>query len=267
MPVTGMLGHTLAVILVVIGLLSGALAVLREVQLMYAPAKAGERRVFWAWVRIAFIVAAVLLWWDEHSKVQQLSAATSQPTILVNTPPAVVNSPPQTAYIKAHDPGVVISSYLLGGNWAVSVECENTSQTVIAQDAVCRTALRVVKTRPNVFKQPVVDQSIEDEEYLKFRTEMDSTTPARRNYGPGEYGVSTVYSPTVNDKLDKDFRSGAKTILFLADFSWKDGTGEHHNEVCSWLQISPQMFTGPGTIAPNTQFVFHYCVGHNGVRR
>jgi hypothetical protein len=268
MAVTGILGHTWAIVLVVVGLLSGALALLREMQLMYFPPKAGERSVFWSWVRIAFIVAAVLLWWDEHSKVKQLSAAAPQPTIQVNTPPAVVNSPPQTAYMKAHDPQIVVGSYKLGGNWAVSVECENTSQTVIAQEAVCQDGLHVVKTTPNAFKQPVVDKSIQDEEYLKFRKEMDSAKPNRRNYGPGDNGVSTVFTPTINDKLDKQFRSGAKTILFLADFNWKDGTGEHHNEVCSWLQISPQMFSGPvGTIPPNTQFVWQYCLEHNGVRK
>ncbi len=266
MPVTGMLGHTLAVILLVVGLLSGTFAVLRELQVMYAPAKATEKRVFWAWVRIAFIVAAVLLWWDEHSKVKQLSSA-SKPTIQINTPPAVINSPPRTAYIKAHDPGVVLGSYKLGGNWAVSVECENTSPTVIAQEASCRDALRVVETIPNVFRQPVVEKSVEDGAYLNFRKEMDSTTPNRRNYGPGEYGVTTVFTPTIDNKLDKAFRHGKKTILYLADFSWKDEAGEHHNEVCGWLQLSPQMFSGPGILAPNNQFVFHYCNEHNGVRK
>jgi hypothetical protein len=263
MPVTGMLGHSLAVILVVVGLLSGTLSVLRELQIMYAPAKASERRTFWGWVRLAFVVAAILLWYDEHSKVKQLSSKPEQ-AIQVNVPPTP--APPQTAYMKAHDPGIVLSSYKLGGNWAVSVECENTSPTVIAQEAACRDGLRVVETKPNVFKQPIVDQSVEDEEYKTFRQEMDSTSPNRRNYGPGENGVTTVFTSVIDNKLDKAFRRGAKTLLLLADFSWKDGTGEHHNEVCSWLQISPQMFLGPGILAPSNQFVFHYCVGHNGVR-
>ena len=118
--------------------------------------------------------------------------------------------------MKAHDPGVVLGSYKLGGNWAVSVECENISPVVIAQDAACRDGLRVVKTKPNVFKQPVVDQSVENEEYLKFRQEMDSPSPNPRNFGPGEYGVTTVFSPTIDDNLDKAFRSGAKTILFFS---------------------------------------------------
>ena len=78
MVVNGMLGHTWAIILIVIGLLSGSLSGLRELQVMYAPAKATDKRVFWGWVRIAFVVAAVLLWWDEHSKVKQLPLDLNQ---------------------------------------------------------------------------------------------------------------------------------------------------------------------------------------------
>jgi len=266
MPVTGFLSHTWAIVAIVIGLLSGALSVLREFQVMYFPPKAESKRVFWGWVRIAFVAAAILLWLDEHSKVKQLYAA-SGPSIQITTPPAVINSPPQTAYMKGHDPAIVLGSYKLGGNWAVSVQCENTSPTVIAQDAICQDGLRVVKTVRNTFKEPIVDKSAEDAAYLDFRKILDAAAPHRRNYGPGENGLSTVYSQTIDVGLDEAFRKGAKTILFLADFSWKDGAGEHHNEVCSWLQMNPQMFSGPGALAPNNQFVFHYCVEHNGVRK
>lgn len=269
MPITGFLSHTWAVVVIVFGLLSGTISVLREVQLMYFPPKTTTRRTFWSWVRIAFVVAVVLLWLDERSKVNQLlsRSSTPVPNIQVTTPPPIINAPPQTAYIKAHDPSIVLGTYKLGGNWAVTGECENTSQTVTAEDAVCRYGLRVVTTKPNVFKQPIVDQSIEDKEYEKFQKELDSISPNRRNYGPQDYGVSTVFTPTIDAKLDEAFRRGAKTILFLADYDWKDGAGEHHNEVCSWLQISPQMFGGPGILVPNNQFVFHYCARHNGVRK
>ncbi len=73
MAVSGILNHTLAVVIVVVGLLSGALSVMRDLQEMYWPAQATRRRVFWGWVRIAFIIAAVMLWLDEHSKVTQLA--------------------------------------------------------------------------------------------------------------------------------------------------------------------------------------------------
>lgn len=78
MAIPGLLNHTIAILLIVVGLLSGALSVVREVQLMYLPAKAQEKRLFWAFVRIAFVVAAILLWADEREKVGQLSGLLKQ---------------------------------------------------------------------------------------------------------------------------------------------------------------------------------------------
>ena len=72
MPILGFLGSTMALVLIVVGLFSGVLAILREIQLMYRPASAGDKRLFWGFVRIAFIIAAALLWADEHEKVSQL---------------------------------------------------------------------------------------------------------------------------------------------------------------------------------------------------
>src|SRR5438105_15767297 len=69
MDVNGILPHLLAVIFIVVGLLSGVLSIVREIQQMYWPATAQSPRVFWAFVRIAFVLAAVILWLDEHSKV------------------------------------------------------------------------------------------------------------------------------------------------------------------------------------------------------
>jgi hypothetical protein len=231
---------------------------------MYAPAKASEKRVFWAWVRIAFIVAAVLLWWDEHSKVKQLSPKSEQP-IQINVPPSVVNSPPQTAYIASLDPMVVLGTYKIGGNWAVSEDCKNTSPSVVAQSVACVQGLRIAKTKPNVFKQPTVEQSIQDNLYLQFRKDIASTEPARKSYGPGESTLGTVFSPVIDDTLDLAFRTGSKTLLFLGEYTWKDGAGQHRNEACEWLQLAPQMFAGPGALAPNVQFVWQYCVEHNGL--
>ncbi len=236
---------------------------------MYVPAKANERRVFWAWVRIAFVVAIVLLWWDEHSKVKQLNAQLAvkpgQP-MQINVPPAVINSPPQTAYVASLDPMVVLGTYKIGGNWAVSNECKNTSTSVVAKDVACVQGLRIAKTERNVFKQPIVSQSVQDDLYLQFRKDIGSREPARKSYGPGEGTVGTVFSPAIDDKLDGALRRGSKTLLFLGEYSWKDGAGQHDNETCAWLQLAPQMFAGPGALAPNVQFVWQYCAKHNGLK-
>src|ERR1017187_441406 len=91
MPVAGFLNHTVAIVFLVVGLLSGVLAVVREVQLMYWPAKTTDKRAFWGFARIAFVIALILLWADEHSKVVQLAdQKPHQPTIQVNVPPTQV---------------------------------------------------------------------------------------------------------------------------------------------------------------------------------
>src|SRR5262249_14820130 len=70
---------TISYLLLVVALLSGPLAIAREIQLMYAPAKAEQKRAFWSLVRIAFVLAAVLLYFDEHSKVAQLTKELNPP--------------------------------------------------------------------------------------------------------------------------------------------------------------------------------------------
>ena len=57
---------------------------------MYAPPRTAQRQTFWAFVRIAFVVAAVLLWFDEHAKVVRLSSIDSQQPIKINVPPSQV---------------------------------------------------------------------------------------------------------------------------------------------------------------------------------
>lgn len=79
MPTNGFLGSTAALLFIIVGLLSGVLSVIREVQLMYLPPKATERKVFWGFVRIAFVISAVMLLANEHSKVSELSKRLEEP--------------------------------------------------------------------------------------------------------------------------------------------------------------------------------------------
>jgi hypothetical protein len=105
----GFLGHTWEIVLIVVGLLSGAISVLREVQLMYFPAKAEGKKLFWGFARIAFVIAAILLWSNEHDKVSQLAALKSEkPTF--NVPPAqvVVIPPSQPTSERSMDRGPAV---------------------------------------------------------------------------------------------------------------------------------------------------------------
>jgi hypothetical protein len=76
--VGGFLGSTAGVIVWIVVLLTGALAIVREVQIMYWPTALPPRRIFWSFVRIAFVIAAALLWSDEHQRVTQLLTAKSE---------------------------------------------------------------------------------------------------------------------------------------------------------------------------------------------
>jgi hypothetical protein len=94
MSITGFLGNAWAIFAIIIALLSGVLAVLREIQLMYVPAKANDKKTFWAFARIAFVLAAVLLYLDEQSKVKQLLAKQTPTPIQITVQPAQVVLPP-----------------------------------------------------------------------------------------------------------------------------------------------------------------------------
>lgn len=101
----GIFGSVFGLILLVVALLSGVVSVLRELQMMYLPAKAETSKVFWGWFRIVVFVALVLLWVDEHSKVVQFSPSVSFKFVNTN------------GYIIPPDPRLGD-----GHNWAVLVE-------------------------------------------------------------------------------------------------------------------------------------------------
>ena len=277
MAPSGILNQTFAIILVVVGLLSGSLSVLREIQLMYLPAKATDQRIFWAWVRIAFVIAAVLLWVDEHSKVGQLSTelstakAEKQPVQLnvppINVPPAQVVISPQMAYMSSNGSAIVASSYKIGGHVAVSSGCKNLSPSAVAENASCVVGLHLVDTELNPAKQPIVTEATEEKGYKEFQREIASVFMERKSYGPGEYGFKTVYSPEIDQRLDEALRNEVKTVLVLGEYVWSDGTGKHTNQYCVWLQNYPGLFNAPGTIATNAIITWHSCVNHNGLKK
>src|SRR5271157_5391479 len=187
--------------------------------------------------------------------------------VQVNMPAPVVNIPSQMAYMSSSDLGIVVSSYKIGGNLAVSGTCKNISPSVIAEDVGCVRALRLVPTKLNPINQPIVTEAVQEKQYREFEKTLATLPIGRKSYGPGESGFNTVFSPVIDQQLDADFRSGSKTVLFLADYSWKDATGKHTNEVCTWLQIYPGMFSGLGTLSPNVVVTWNNCAKHNGLRK
>lgn len=59
---------------------------------MYRPPVAGQKSVFWAFARIAFVISAVILWTDEHAKVVELSSQLKAKPSIINSPQ--INVPP-----------------------------------------------------------------------------------------------------------------------------------------------------------------------------
>jgi hypothetical protein len=176
-------------------------------------------------------------------------------------PPA---SSPQIANMSGLDPLVVLGTYKIGRNWGVSDDCKNTSLTVTAEHASCVQGLRVVDTARNVLKQPIVTPVIQDNFYQDFDKEIASIEPTRKNYTPGDSTLGTVFTPVIDKNLDRAFRKGDKTILFMGKYKWTDAGGSHSSEACLWLQLNPQMFSGPGALTLGTQFIWQYCAHHNG---
>jgi hypothetical protein len=202
---------------------------------------------------------------DRENQIQALRDKPAQ--VQVNVPPAIINFPPQMAYMSSSDLGVVLTSYKIGGNVAVNGTCKNISPTVIAEEAACVRGLRVVNTKLNPANQPIVTEAVQDKTYREFEKSLKTIAITRKSYGPGEAAFNTVYSPLVDQQLDSDLRSGSKTVLFLADYSWKDAVGKHTNRVCTWLQIYPGMFSGPGVLSPSAIITWNNCINHNGLQK
>ena len=196
-------------------------------------------------------------------EIQNLKA--NPPHVEVNVPTPVVNIPPEMAYIAAHDVGIVLDQYKIGGHLAVSGGCKNISPTTVAEKVGCAEGVRVVPTHPNALNQPIVTTDVEEREYKQFQRDISNRVD-QVTFGPGESNFVTVFSPKVDEALDDAFRAGTKTILFLASYDWVDGQGKHTNETCEWLQNYSGLFSGPGALAANPVITWHYCTNHNGLK-
>lgn len=202
---------------------------------------------------------------DKDREIQNLKDKPSQ--VQVNVPAPIVNISPQMAYMTSADIAVIRDTYKIGGKFAVSATCKNISQSIVAENVACVSKLVIADTTLNVYKQPVVAEAEQERAYRQFQKDFSSIKVTRRSYGPGESAFSTTFSPTIDEQLDAAFRSGSKTIVFLADYNWEDGAGKHSHEICGWLQLSPTIFSGRGAIVDNAAITWNNCTKHNGLRK
>src|SRR2546426_12650202 len=68
------------VLCLIVGLMSGALSLVRDFISLYRPEQtlSGKRRTFWALVRIAFVLSAFFAWFGEHRANQNLELQVTQ---------------------------------------------------------------------------------------------------------------------------------------------------------------------------------------------
>jgi hypothetical protein len=88
----------LRIVPIMVGLISGILSIFREVLLFTAPDKVQEKPLFWASVRIAFVLSLIAAWWIEHKRSSELTARLEEieramPEIKLKQPGAVYSEP------------------------------------------------------------------------------------------------------------------------------------------------------------------------------
>lgn len=205
------------------------------------------------YVGVFLLVSFFLAWREQYHEAQRVPVLQSQlegkdkeikqlkeqpAQVQVYVPPSVVNLPPQMAYMASTHIGLI--DYRIGNRIAVSSECKNLSQSIPAEDAACGlVGTYVVDVAWNEMKQPIVAVTVQDKIYSLFEKTVPKQLKlvlTRTTYGPGESKVSTGYSEEVLDQpLDDAFKSNKKTILFVAEYDWRDGLGRHINQLCTWL--------------------------------
>jgi hypothetical protein len=84
----------LRVVPIMVTFMSGILSILREFLLFTAPNKVQEKPLFWASVRIAFVLSAIGAWWIEHKTSSERAAQLEEierarPRITLKQPGAV----------------------------------------------------------------------------------------------------------------------------------------------------------------------------------
>lgn len=211
-------------------------------------------------ILLAFLFFACFqAWRDEYQKAEK---AGSPPTVQVNNQ---INVPAQGAFISSVDMG--LAAYKFGKQITLGISCKNLTQST-AENVSCVRGLFIVETRLNRFKQPIVPEATQDAIFNKFSEDIKSARNSNlKTLGPGEgrFGNAETLE-TLNKRLDREIRSGAKTLLFVAEYEWHDSTGEHINQSCAWLQSEPNVFAGPGKLISGSTEVWNRCAHHEGIK-
>jgi len=225
---------------------------------------------------ICLFFACFQAWRDQYEKgtVPQTTTIVNNipqqpaPQVQVNLPAPVVNLPPQAAYVSMDGLFLVPKYYRIGGYVAANNKFKNFSSQTVAEDAIVLSWMDIVDTVVGEINMPVVTEAEQERGYRSFeKGAKQARSGNKHSYGPGEGAMSTTLA-LVDEKMDAALRGGKKTPLLIVEYDWKDATGKHANQLCKWLQSTPEIFVGPGVMKPDlTQTTWSDCFHHNGLLR
>ena len=232
---------------------------------MYFPPKEKDQaKTFAAWVRVAFVVAFVLLWYNEHVKVNELSKQLDTkaniqvfvPPIAI-PPPQVVINPPTTGPQPTLNPKK--SSSLTGYLEVAKTDFPVPTLVDAGQSLPVNVGfiekggqpihdMAFTAWSPTVDFNVNVDDKIEKEaettvwktfnEVLeKYKQKRKRENIKGKDFGGSGMAWTTAYSAPLTDAQAKGIMSGSTRLYVTAWAEWKDSEGSPGKlQICQWLQ-------------------------------
>jgi hypothetical protein len=111
-----------------------------------------------------------------------------------------------------------------------------------------------------IYGESSPDKTWENKTFVKlrdgWRQSYRDNLAVLEDLPPGESRFKTLDSGVpINDELADNLSNGRKLFYVFGIVSWKDGTGAHQTDICSWLQ------------PPGNPATWHNCVsGHNTIQ-
>lgn len=158
------------------------------------------------------------------------------------------------AYVYLESPDLQL--FQLGKPILVNVGAKNSGPGT-ALELQCLDSLQVVYAEPiGPHGEPMVPKDVANLAYERFEEALRKS-PGNwvLTMGDKESRWSTAYGPTLDANLENDIRNGRKALLITSRNTWKDGTGPHGTEFCTWLQIPFDKIQ-----------IWHSCEVHDGVK-
>ncbi len=178
---------------------------------MYAPSKIGDKRTFWGFVRIAFVIAAVLLYLDEHTKVTQFQSRYSEyHTHLYFAPQASITidnpSVPKWPFKSGDTPIAATSRGNVGHQYITDVEVAGQFILAAVPDFKSGKAFEDFVSNPTSFQQ----------------IGILAPNPA---FGLNPFNYTTYAAKTLDSKEVYGLDHGTLGLGIMGIAHWRDDSG------------------------------------------